>query len=317
MIPFKSVKKIVSLVTAFCLMSVACLPISASAEQFNETVQTVSNDTINNETETLYQRVLDLGFSEEEADYCFANLSTERIKFWLDCNINLDNQNSDIDTYSNDVSVVENSLKHPTYTNTSGWNTVGTCGSVASTILLQYYKTYHNDKVGLEKYKTPEELYHAILPYIDTDVSKNSSIATMSSNVASLTDGLKNFFTDNGEPHTVNNIHYNKSASTTNQDVLIRRMYITIDMCISTDKPVIAGGHYPNDPRNTGHFVVVQGFKGKCTQDSNGNITLNSLTVTVNTGWGGSNAVETIDFIKFIKTITTLGGDGGVTWLLP
>lgn len=295
-------------------MSVACLPISASAEQSNETVQTVSNDTINNETETLYQRVLDLGFSEEEADYCFANLSTERIKFWLDCNINLDNQNSDIDTYSNDVTVVENSLKHPTYTNVYGWNTTGTCGSVASTILLQYYKTYHSDKVGLEKYKTSEQLYHAILPYIDTNVSTNSSIATMSSSVTSLQSGLQDFFNANGEPHTVRFEHYDRLANTTKQDASIRRMYITIDMCISTDKPVIAGGNYH---RNGGHFVVVQSFKGKSTKDSNGNITLNSLTVTVNTGWGGSNAIETIDFIDFIKTAIIPYTDGGVIWLLP
>lgn len=312
MIQFKYAKKIVSLVSALCLLSVSCLPISVSAEQYNENVQTVSNDTIN-DTENLYQRVLDLGFSEEEADYCFANLSTERIKFWLDCNINLDNQNSDISTLSDEVTVVENSLKHPTYTNVSGWNTTGTCGTVASTILLQYYKTYHNDKVGLEKYTTPEQLYNALLSYVELPAEK----VTRDSNIKSLYNGLKDFFIDNGEPHTVNNIHYDKSASTTKQDVLIRRMYITIDMCISTDKPVIAGGYYPYYPNQGGHFVVVQGFKGQCTQDSNGNITLNSLTVTVNTGWGGSKAVETIDFIKFIKTTTTLGGDGGVTWLLP
>lgn len=242
-------------------MCVSAMPLSANAEGYS-TGTTTSIQQVSND---VYNQVLELGFDEDEAQYIVDHVDEDTILSILGTGNN-----------SNKRSVARYSLQNPTYTDVKGWNTDNSCGSLAATILLVYESNYIYPEIS---YSSPKGLYNTLKGYIED----KSRWATH----LQFTNGLQQYCDDEELGLQSKEVVYDGTNTS------IKKMLLICVSYLNDDLPLVALGKYPN---KEGHFVVIQGI-----EILNSDVNNLQANVTVNTGWGGTNAIATIDFVKFIK----------------
>ncbi len=276
MVNSKKFKKLIAFISAVCMTSVCMLSVSADTVADN-TQSIVQQD----ETTTIENELLDLGFSQEEVNLIIENVSTEEIQSVL--NLKEGNINSRATSTTHSYHLQDSNGKNiNTYTNVSQFNTDNTCGSLACAITLKYHKDYKGVSIPKCTNANFYNFYRSIVPYVDTS-ARWSTLSTIES-------GLAEFLSDNnikgvGKP-TAYFYEPNNRATSLKKMVLLTKTFLNVN------EPVIASGKYPTSTGRVKHTVVIQGMT--TYYDSDGNLT--GAKVEVNNGWG---SIETVDYFSF------------------
>ena len=291
MVNSKKFKKLIAFISAVCMTSVCMLSVSADTVADN-TQSIVQQD----ETTTIENELLDLGFSQEEVNLIIENVDNETIQSVL--NYTGEESLNARGTVTTDVYHLQdsNGKNISTYTNVKGYNTEGTCASLASAIMFKYYKDYKGYNIPNCTTANFKNFYYSIMPYIEMNNSRATRFKL-------ITSGLTDFCNDNNISLKPCDIEYNVNDSTTS----IRKIVLLCITYLRVNEPIMATGSYST---SGGHAVVIQGM----VVHRNINNELIGATIEVNNGWG---SVDKLDLEEFLTKNTILAQMGtGIVYFL-
>ncbi len=293
MVNSKKFKKLIAFISAVCMTSVCMLSVSADTIADN-TQSIVQQD----ETTTIENELLDLGFSQDEVNDIIKYVGIDEVQSILNYT-GTEKYDSNISTYADYDTAYHlkdsNGKNINTYTNVSGYNTDGSCGSLASAIMFKYYKDYKGYNIPNCTTANFKNFYYSIKPYVET--AKASGLDTIET-------GLTNFCKDkniNLVP-VVKEYNINDSANSLKSKIILCAMYL------NKNEPLIATGSYST---SGGHAVVIQGMVSH--KNINGDTI--GATIEVNNGWGSIEKLDLEEFFTKNSLLAKRGNCGIVCFL--
>ena len=294
MVNSKKFKRLIAFISAVCMTSVCMLSVSADtiADSTQSIVQQDENVAIENE-------LFNLGFSQDEVNLIIENVDSETIQSVLNYT-GTEKYDSGISTYADYDTAYHlqdsNGKNISTYTNVKGYNTEGTCASLASAIMFKYYKDYKGYNIPNCTTANFKNFYYSIMPYVEVGTSRSTQFSLIKS-------GLADFCNDNNISLKPCDIIYEANNST----VSIRKIILLCITYLRVSEPIMVTGSYST---TGGHAVVIQGMV--VHKNINGDVI--GATIEVNNGWG---AVDKLDLEEFLTKNVKLAQKGtGIVYFL-